>query len=966
MEAELPALLTQTLSPDRDQRRGAEDKLSKLETQPGFSLALLRLVQQHSAPTAGPESRPLRSSASIYFKNLVRRSWDSEDEGKENSISLTDREAIKGHMVGLMCEAPADVQRQLSAALSIISNSDFPAKWQNLLPELISKFATSDLQVIHGVLLTANSIMKRFRYVFKTDALFSELKYVLELLQEPLLGLFKAMGDMLATPGATAQQLGVVMEALRLICRIFFSLNWQDLPEYFEDHMPEWMTLFAKHLSYENPLLVDADEENEPGPIEKLQAAVVENVNLYADKYEEEFQPHLPAFTTAIWGLLMKVGPLPKSDILATTSIRFLTNIVGKAMHVGLFSAEGTLHQIVQAIVVPNLQLRTSDEELFEDNAADYIQCDMEGSDSDTRRRCACDLVRAMCKHFDTQTTQICADHITRMLGEYSANPAANWRSKDAALHLVLAVTVRAQSAAQGVSATNPNINVMDIFTAHVLPELQQADIEDRPIVKADSIKFASTFRNQFPIETTRALMPLLVNHLVSQQVVVHTYAASCVERFLFTKVKDAAGASQPKFPRAELQPFLQNLLTALFAVIDNTANPENEYVMKAVMRVLSVAETDVIPVTAIVLEKLTGALGRVCANPRNPRFNHFLFESIAVLVKSVCSVDASATANFETLLFPPFQTVLQMEVAEFTPYVFQILAQLLDYRQGDGLSQAYEMLFAPLLHPSLWERKGNIPALSWLIQVYLKKGMAMIVERGHLEGILGVFQKLLASKATEGHAFSILSAVVEHAPLHAFQQYLPTILQLALMRLQQNKTPRYIFVFTQFCCLIVSKHEPNALVQHLEAQQAGLTTMIVQQIMLPNVTATRTPSETKVLVVGLVRMLCEVEQLAADGAQWCALLSGVLSIMEPKEIPKAEDDHDFPEEGIGESYDAAFSQLHFAGNSDHDALAAIPSTKHFLAQALRAAVAARPAQLQPLISQLPPEGQATWAALQG
>ena len=87
MEAELPALLTQTLSPDRDQRRGAEDKLSKLETQPGFSLALLRLVQQHSAPTTRPESRPLRSSASIYFKNLVRRSWDSEDEGKENKWS---------------------------------------------------------------------------------------------------------------------------------------------------------------------------------------------------------------------------------------------------------------------------------------------------------------------------------------------------------------------------------------------------------------------------------------------------------------------------------------------------------------------------------------------------------------------------------------------------------------------------------------------------------------------------------------------------------------------------------------------------------------------------------------------------------------------------------------------------------------------------------------------------------------
>jgi hypothetical protein len=32
-----------------------------------------------------------------------------------------------------------------------------------------------------------------------------------------------------------------MMSALRTMARIFFSLNWQDLPEYFEDHMAEWM-----------------------------------------------------------------------------------------------------------------------------------------------------------------------------------------------------------------------------------------------------------------------------------------------------------------------------------------------------------------------------------------------------------------------------------------------------------------------------------------------------------------------------------------------------------------------------------------------------------------------------------------------------------------------------------------------------------------------------------------------------
>lgn len=38
-----------------------------------------------------------------------------------------------------------------------------------------------------------------------------------------------------------------------------------------------------------------------------LQAAIVENVRLYTDKYDEEFEPHLRQFAQAVWGLLMKV-----------------------------------------------------------------------------------------------------------------------------------------------------------------------------------------------------------------------------------------------------------------------------------------------------------------------------------------------------------------------------------------------------------------------------------------------------------------------------------------------------------------------------------------------------------------------------------------------------------------------------------------------------------------------------------
>lgn len=68
--------------------------------------------------------------------------------------------------------------------------------------------------------------------------------------------------------------------ALRTVCRIFYSLNWMTIPEHFEDNREVWMPGFLTMLKYSNPLLADPDEDMVAGPIETLQAAIVENVNL--------------------------------------------------------------------------------------------------------------------------------------------------------------------------------------------------------------------------------------------------------------------------------------------------------------------------------------------------------------------------------------------------------------------------------------------------------------------------------------------------------------------------------------------------------------------------------------------------------------------------------------------------------------------------------------------------------------
>jgi len=80
---------------------------------------------------------------------------------------------------------------------------------------------------------------------------------------------------------------------------------------------------------------------------------------------------------------------------------------------------------------------------------------------------------------------------------------------------------------------------------------------------------------------------------------------------------------------------------------------------MKAIMRCLSVAREDVVPLAPQLIGYFNTALDRVCRNPRNPLFNHYLFESTAVLVGSACSANPGLTEQFESLLFPPFQHVL-------------------------------------------------------------------------------------------------------------------------------------------------------------------------------------------------------------------------------------------------------------------------------------------------------------------
>lgn len=99
--------------------------------------------------------------------------------------------------------------------------------------------------------------------------------------------------------------------------------------------------------------------------------------------------------------------------------------------------------------------------------------------------------------------------------------------------------------------------------------------------------------------------------------------------------------------------------------------------------------------------------------------------------------------------------------ISEFVPYVFQIFAALLEAAPTSPLPADFSSLLGPILAPTVWDTRGNVPGCARFLAAMIPKARQTILESQQLVQILGIFQRLLASKKTETNAFDILESVV-------------------------------------------------------------------------------------------------------------------------------------------------------------------------------------------------------------
>jgi len=774
-----------------------------------------------------------------------------------------------------------------------------------------------DFHIINGILQTAHSLFKRYRFEFKSQELWSEIKYVLDTFAKPFTDLFVATVQLTNTHVNNPKALKVIFSSLVLCAKIFYSLNSQDLPEFFEDNITIWMGHFVKLLTVDSKLL-QTDDVDEASLVDQLKSQICDNVTMYAQKYHEEFQLFLPEFMSNVWNLLVHTGLETKYDILVSNAIRFLSAVADRLQFKHLFEEAGVLDSLCSKVIIPNMQFRESDEEMFHDNSEEYIRRDIEGSDLDTRRRAACDFVKSLRKFFEGPITSVFSQYVNNMLTFYAANPKENWKSKDVAVYLVTALSVKAITAREGTTKTSELVNLVDFYNNFVKQDLEGSNINELSVLRADALKYIIIFRNQLPFqEIILPSLPLIVAHLNAENVVVHSYAAHTIEK-LFTLRDPLTNA--PAIKVGYIQNLTSALIHGLFNIFSFSGSSENDYAMKAIMRTFSLLNENISPYFEEILKKLTAKLIEISKNPSKPHFNHYLFESLAICIKIGCKMNKEYTYHFEALLFPIFQDILVQDVQEFMPYVFQLLSLLLESR--DLIVDTYMQLFPCLLAPILWDRNANIRPLVRLLRAYIDKGAAQIAQSGKIEPLLGVFQKLIASKTHDHEGFNLLQSIIKRFNLELISSYIKQIFMLLFHRLTSSKTLKFIKCLLVFFSYFAHQFGPTSLSSVIDEIQPMMFGMVLERLFVAEVQKVSGHNERVICAVGMTDILTQDVKVIEGcyNQYWPTLLQSLIALLEEPEDETLPEDEHFVDIEDSLSYQASYSHLIFAGNKETEA----------------------------------------------
>ncbi|KAI5286682.1 hypothetical protein KEM54_006599, partial [Ascosphaera aggregata] len=433
-----------TLDPNAANRRQAEADLKFAEDQPGFSNALLDILQAE-------QDSAVQLSTVVYLKNKVMRGWaPPEEQTSYTSISEQERGPLRERLIPILASSPPKVRHQLIPILAKILQYDFPEKWPQFLDITIQLLNTNDANSVFAGLQCLLAICRVYR--FKNAEQRTDFDKIVGITFPALLNIGTRLLE---------EESNEAAEMLRTIVKCFKNAIYFELPPPLMSTQAtvDWCTLFLRIIAKPAPaaLMSEEPEERELSHWWKSKKWSYANLNRLFVRYGEpssitknstpDYTQYAKMFITTVVPEILK-GYLQEIDKWVSKrqwlskpalshSIAFFEECIKPK--VTWEHLRPHMDNLVSHLIFPILCQSDEDIELFEDDPAEYLHRKLnvyeEASVPDVA---ATNFLVSLTKSRKKQTFSI-LNFINTVVSKYEAAPddQKQPREKEGALRMI-------------------------------------------------------------------------------------------------------------------------------------------------------------------------------------------------------------------------------------------------------------------------------------------------------------------------------------------------------------------------------------------------------------------------------------------------------------------------------------------------------------------------------------------------
>ena len=374
---------------------------------------------------------------------------------------------------------------------SVVQNANGYLKiWPKLMESIGNILIKHELDKSQYIYDLISKIIKRYGYESRSDPLFEEIINTMKWICQPMTDdSIKLINYLKGTNNYSDQSFITSLKILNKIMSIFYSLNYQDFPEFFEDHLKEWIDILNDILLFPNN---NSDMSKFQGIsvdlVLKVKAKAFKNVNFYITHYYEDVENYVQPFYNSAWTIMCQC----KVNDNFSKLMKELLNFFKHAFQMNRLNNlnQNQLLQIFDNVIYPNMKLTSKEIEEFQDNPVEFLKIEFEEYDMSSNKYFSINLLQCILEHYPNVNQNIISPKIQALFTEYNTNKNNNWNSKLIAINLLFASCIKTFAQRLGVTELNPNtsFNIDNLINEIFLNEFK--NYNSPIIVRVYSFKF--------------------------------------------------------------------------------------------------------------------------------------------------------------------------------------------------------------------------------------------------------------------------------------------------------------------------------------------------------------------------------------------------------------------------------------------------------------------------------------------